>query len=149
MTTVLARFRSARTRYGALLAVLAAAGLLATAAAPPPAAAQEGHPLKGSWLGTWKDNAALGDDLILILEWDGKAITGMINPGTDNIPVGKATLDPNGWKVTIEADAKDKSGAALHYVVEATIENLELPNRSLVGTWRSQRGRGAFEASRQ
>jgi hypothetical protein len=148
MTTVLARFRSARTRHGALLAVLAA-GLLATTAAPAPASAQEGHPLKGSWLGTWKDNAALGDDLILILEWDGKAITGMINPGTDNIPVGKATLDPNGWKVTIEADAKDKSGAALHYVVEATIENLELPNRSLVGTWRSQRGRGAFEASRQ
>jgi mRNA-degrading endonuclease YafQ of YafQ-DinJ toxin-antitoxin module len=148
MTTVLARFRSARTRHGALLAVLAA-GLLATTAAPAPATAQEGHPLKGSWLGTWKDNAALGDDLILILEWDGKAITGMINPGTDNIPVGKATLDPNGWKVTIEADAKDKSGAALHYVVEATIENLELPNRSLVGTWRSQRGRGAFEASRQ
>jgi mRNA-degrading endonuclease YafQ of YafQ-DinJ toxin-antitoxin module len=148
MTTVLARFRSARTRHGALLAVLAA-GSLATTAAPAPASAQEGHPLKGSWLGTWKDNAALGDDLILILEWDGKAITGMINPGTDNIPVGKATLDPNGWKVTIEADAKDKSGAALHYVVEATIENLELPNRSLVGTWRSQRGRGAFEASRQ
>ena len=113
------------------------------------AVSQEGFPLKGSWLGTWESNKALGDDLILILDWDGKTISGMINPGTDNIPVKKAALDPNGWKVEIEADAKDKSGAAEHYVIEAHIENLELPNRSLVGTWRSDHGRGKFEASRQ
>ena len=134
-----------RTVLTAAFAVFA----LVAAAPPREVAAQEGHPLKGSWLGTWKDNAALGDDLILILDWDGKNITGMINPGTDNIPVAKATLEPKGWVVTIEADAKDKAGAAVHYVIEAHIENLELPNRSLVGTWRSQKGRGAFEASRQ
>ena len=146
MTTfAYARFRTSPFFLGTVFTAL---WVLATIA-PPPAAAQEGHPLKGSWLGTWKDNAALGDDLILILDWDGKNITGMINPGTDNIPVAKATLEPKGWMVTIEADAKDKAGAALHYVIEAHIENLELPNRSLVGTWRSQKGRGAFEASRQ
>jgi hypothetical protein len=147
MTTLVAtRIRTARPAFAVLLAALGALALLVTT---PPVIAQEGHPLKGSWLGTWKDNTALGDDLILILDWDGKSITGMINPGTDNIPVAKATLEPKGWMVTIEADAKDKSGAALHYVIEAKIENLELPNRSLVGTWRSQRGRGTFEASRQ
>ena len=111
--------------------------------------AQEGHPLKGSWLGEWAGNTVHGDNILLILDWDGKAITGMINPGTDNIPITKASLEPKGWAVTIEADAKDKSGAALHYVIEGRIENVELPNRSIVGTWRSQRGRGAFEASRQ
>jgi hypothetical protein len=117
--------------------------------APPQVGAQEGHPLKGSWLGTWEGNEALGNDLILILDWDGQSITGMINPGTDNLPITKASLEPKGWVVTLEADAKDKSGAALHYVIEGHIENVELPNRSIVGTWRSQRGRGAFEASRQ
>jgi len=146
MTTfAYARFRPSPFLLGTVVTAL---WVLATIASPP-AAAQEGHPLKGSWLGTWKDNAALGDDLILILDWDGKNITGMINPGTDNIPVAKATLEPKGWMVTIEADAKDKAGAALHYVIEAHIENLELPNRSLIGTWRNQKGRGAFEASRQ
>jgi hypothetical protein len=146
MTTfAYARFRTSPFLLGVVVTAL---WVLATTASPP-AAAQEGHPLKGSWLGTWKDNAALGDDLILILDWDGKNITGMINPGTDNIPVAKATLEPKGWMVTIEADAKDKAGAALHYVIEAHIENLELPNRSLIGTWRNQKGRGAFEASRQ
>ena len=43
--------------------------------------AQEGHPLKGSWLGEWAGNSVHGDNILLILDWDGKAITGMINPG--------------------------------------------------------------------
>ncbi|HET8698794.1 MAG TPA: hypothetical protein VFO94_15000 [Gammaproteobacteria bacterium] len=130
---------------------IAAAALLAAAAfaAFTGARAQEGHPLKGSWLGTWENNAALGDNILLILDWDGKAITGMINPGTDNIPIAKAALEPKGWRVTIEADAKDKSGAAVHYVIQGHIENLELPNRSIVGTWTSSAGKGKFEASRQ
>lgn len=113
------------------------------------AVAQEGHPLKGSWLGEWAGNATLGDNILLILDWDGKAITGMINPGTDNIPLTKATLEPNGWVVKLEAEAKDKNGANVRYVIEGRIENLELPNRSITGTWQSQQGRGAFSVSRQ
>jgi len=111
--------------------------------------AQEGHPLKGSWLGEWAGNTTHGDNILLILDWDGSAITGMINPGTDNIPLAKASLDPKGWVVKLEADAKDKAGAAVHYVIEGHIENLELPNRSIVGSWSSNQGRGTFTASRQ
>ena len=113
------------------------------------AVAQEGHPLKGSWLGEWAGNTTHGDNILLILDWDGKAITGMINPGTDNIPLTKATLEPNGWVVKIEADAKDKNGANVRYVIEGRIENLELPNRTITGTWQSQQGRGVFSVSRQ
>jgi hypothetical protein len=111
--------------------------------------AQEGHPLKGSWLGEWSGNTVHGDNILLILDWDGKAITGMINPGTDNIPLTRASLDPNGWAVEIEAEGKDKDGSAVRYVIEGKIENLELPNRSINGTWSSNKGRGAFTASRQ
>jgi len=127
----------------ALMALTLSAGQWA------PAAAQEGHPLKGSWLGTWAGNETHGDDILVVLDWDGENVTGMINPGTDNIPVTEVSLEPDGWIVTLEADAQDPSGAAMHYVIEGKIENLELPNRSLVGTWRSERGRGAFEMSRQ
>jgi hypothetical protein len=118
-------------------------GLLGTSVA------QEGHPLKGSWLGEWAGNTVHGDNILLILDWDGKAITGMINPGTDNIPIGKASLEPNGWVVKIEAEGKDKDGSAVRYVIEGKIENLELPNRSITGTWSSNKGRGTFTASRQ
>jgi hypothetical protein len=110
---------------------------------------QEGHPLKGSWLGTWAGNETHGDIVLVVLDWDGASITGMINPGTDNIALTKATLEPDGWVVSLEADAQDGSGAAIHYVIEGKIENLELPNRSVIGTWRSERGQGAFEMSRQ
>ena len=139
--------RGLASRTSRLFAVALVAAL--TSAASTGALAQEGHPLKGSWLGTWASNAALGDNILMILDWDGKAITGMINPGTDNIPIAKASLDPKGWMVTLEADAKDKSGATVHYVIQGHIENLELPTRSIVGTWSSPGGKGAFEASRQ
>ena len=126
--------------------LIAALIVLATAFS---AVGQEGFPLKGSWIGTWAGNQVHGDSILLVLDWDGKTISGVINPGTDDIAITKATLDPNGWAVTIEADAKDKAGAAVHYVLEGKIQDLELPNRSIVGTWRSQRGRGELQASRQ
>jgi hypothetical protein len=111
--------------------------------------AQEGHPLKGSWLGEWSGNTVHGDNILLIMDWDGKAITGMINPGTDNIPLGRASLEPNGWVVKLEAEGKDKDGSAVRYVIDGKIENLELPNRSITGTWSSNKGRGTFTVSRQ
>jgi hypothetical protein len=111
------------------------------------AVAQEGHPLKGSWIGSWEKNPA-GDDVLFVLNWDGKAITGMINPGTDNITIKTATLDPDKWTVHFEADAKDKQGA-ITYVIDGKIENLPMPNRTITGTWKSQRGSGPFRIQRQ
>ena len=114
-----------------------------------PAVAQEGHPLKGSWIGTWAPNRNQGNDLLLVLNWDGKNITGTINPGTDNIPVRNATLNPEGWLVRFEADAKDKSGKAITYVLEGKIGNLPLPNRTITGTWKNQEEGGALKLARQ
>ena len=111
------------------------------------AIAQEGHPLKGSWIGNWEKNPA-GEDVLFVLNWDGKAISGMINPGTDNIKLKTATLDPDKWTVHFEADAKDKQGA-ITYVIDGKIENLPMPNRTITGTWKSQRGSGAFRIQRQ
>lgn len=112
-------------------------------------AAQEGHPLKGSWIGSWGPAKSHSADLLVILNWDGKAITGMINPGTDNIPIKTASLNPDGWVVRIEADSKDKSGAVLNYALEGRIQDLALPSRSIVGTWKNQRESGKFELQRQ
>ena len=83
--------------------------------------------------------------MLLVLNWDGKAITGTINPGTDNMAIKNATLNPEGWVVHLEADAKDKAGAVVTYVIDGKIENLAMHNRGITGTWKSQRGSGAFE----
>lgn len=118
------------------------------ALAVPLASAQEGHPLTGSWIGEWESNAVHGDSVLLVLNWDGEAITGIINPGTQDIQIKRATLDASDWSVTIEADA-EADGRTLSYVIEGQIENLELPSRMIVGTWSHDDGRGAFEVQRQ
>ena len=126
-----------------------ALALSALCAAGAPLVAQEGHPLKGSWTGTWDGNTVHGNSVLLVLDWNGKAITGTVNPGTDNMVVKNATLNPDGWVFHIEADGMDKAGAVITYVVDGKIENLAMHNRSIVGTWKSQRGTGAFKVSRQ
>ena len=113
------------------------------------AVAQEGHPLKGSWIGTWSGNTLHGNDVLLVLTWDGKNITGTINPGTDNMVIKNASLNPEGWVVHLEADAKDKSGAVVTYVLDGKIENLAMHNRGITGTWKSQRGSGQLKINRQ
>jgi len=116
----------------------------------PPVIAQEGHPLKGSWLGTWTGNKVHGNDVLIVMTWDGKNITGTINPGTDNIAIKNASLNPEGWLVHLEADAKDKAGQAISYTIDGKIENLPLANRVVTGTWKDNRGgTGAFKIGRQ
>ena len=44
--------------------------------------------------------------VIIQMDWDGKTITGSINPGLDAIPFTKAELDPGNWTVHLEADGK-------------------------------------------
>ena len=159
------------------------------------ALAQEGHHIKGSWLGDYGPNKTTRTPVFLIMDWDGKNITGMINPGTDNIPIKIATLTPPtpapatgrggggggnrgagagggnrgggggaqagaaapaapaappaappvpaapaapvqpDWLVHLEADGKDRSGAAVKIVVDGKIENIGIANRVIVGTW--------------
>lgn len=125
------------------------AGGLAGVALVAMAAAQEGHPVKGSWIGVWESNDTHGENVLVILDWDGEQITGVINPGTDNIAIDEATLDPDDWRLRIEADAQTREGDTIRYVIEGTIEELELPSRSIIGTWRSDNGRGAFDIRRQ
>ena len=45
----------------------------------------------------------------------------------------------------LEGDGKDKSGKPITYVIDGKIENLGLPHRSIVGTWKSQTENGAFK----
>jgi hypothetical protein len=123
--------------------------VLACSAWIVPALAQEGHPLKGSWLGEWGPNARDRNQVLVVMDYDGKNITGMINPGTDNIAIQKATLNPEGWTVRLEADFKDRTGKAIHYVIDGKIENLGLYNRSISGTWSHPGGKGDFKITRQ
>ena len=48
-----------------------------------PVFAQEGHPMTGTWHGTFGPNAKSRTDVTMVLTWDGKQISGLVNPGPE------------------------------------------------------------------
>ena len=65
--------------------------------------AQEGHPLTGTWTGD------VGPRHVTVaLEWDGRNVTGTINPGPDAAQVTNVRLDPAMWAIHIEANGKSR-----------------------------------------
>ena len=110
--------------------------------------AQYGHPLKGSWSGDWGPNKETRNRVLLELNWDGKAITGTINPGPNAVTLQRATVDPATWTVHLEAQGKDQGGRAVAYVIDGKIENLGAYNRILSGTWTQGGVKGDFHLTR-
>jgi hypothetical protein len=110
--------------------------------------AQEGHPLTGTWTGDWASTATDRTHITVVMNWEGKAITGMLNPGPDQAPLTSVTLDPATWTVHIEADAKDASGRAGHVSAEGKLENIASYHRTITGTWTQGATKGAFKLTR-
>ena len=117
---------------------------------PSVTVAQFGHPLKGQWSGEWGPKES-PRRLLLDLHWDGKAFTGVINPGTNAATVRAVTFDysnPSAWKVRIEADGKNASGAAVKIVADGTLENIGSYYRVFHGTWTEGGQKGDFTVTR-
>ena len=133
-------------RSGFLLVAALAAVLLM----PAPASAQFGHPMKGQWSGDWAQ-AGNTNRLLLDLHWDGKEITGRINPGANEAVVKKVTFDYSDvtkWKVQMEAEGKDESGKPVQIRVDGILENLGSYNRLFHGTWTQNGKSGPFTVTR-
>ena len=113
-----------------------------------PAFAQFGHPLKGTWSGDWGPSRDKRTHIVLELNWDGKAITGNINPGPNAVPIQKASLDADKWLVHLEADGKDASGKVVRYLVDGKLENIGAYSRVLSGTWSEGGTKGDFKVVR-
>ena len=114
-----------------------------------PALAQEGHPLRGTWLGDWGPSASHRNQVTVVMDWDGDAIAGVVNPGPDSVPIRTLTLDPSDWTVHIEVEAADRNGNMVRYVIDGRLEDLGLANRRLVGSWRHGNVDGDFTLTRQ
>jgi hypothetical protein len=122
--------------------------LLAGLAASVAGSAQEGHPLTGVWYGDWGPNATQRNHLTIQMQWDGKNVTGIVNPGPDSFPLKVATLDSSKWTVHIEADGKDEKGTPAHFIADGKLENIGSYNRTISGTWSSGTTKGTFKLRR-
>jgi len=99
------------------------------------AVAQEGHPLVGSWHGDRGATATARTDVTLVMDYDGTEITGVVNPGFENLKLQNARLMPKDWTVHFELDAKDAAGKPTHCSIDGKIDRLGSDQRTLTGTW--------------
>jgi hypothetical protein len=153
---------------------LAMAFLIAGVFAIAPIFAQEGHPLSGSWAGTWGKDA---EHIRLVVKWDsfernargvvvtdkdgkekvavdaaGKpvyAVTGMFRPGA-NSALAKMTLDSTKWTVHIETDYKGEDGKVSHIVADGKLDTPTIGayKRTITGTWTQGTVKGDFKLER-
>ena len=131
-------------------ALLRAAIVALALALPFVAHAQFGHPLKGQWSGQWGP-ANSPNRLLLDLHWDGKEITGTINPGPEAATVKSVTFDytdPSSWGVKMQAEGKDASGKPVAISVDGKLENIGAYYRVLHGTWAQGSRKGEFTVTR-
>jgi hypothetical protein len=107
----------------------------------PAVAQQKGDPLTGTWKGDWGPSRTDRNAVILELKWNGKTLTGTINPGPDAISIDKAAFDPQSMKVHFEAA---KASPNLVYVIEGTVEK-----DKMAGTWARPGRKGDFQVVRE
>ena len=149
----------------------------ATVFVAPTARAQEGHPAKGTWVGYWGPTLTPQSRIILVIDHDGKTMSGVYQPGPNAAPMKVARLDITPgkpavgvargnsgqapqtpavlpiFKVHFEIDAKDARGNPVAIVADGTMNNVALPNRSITGTWTQTAGgnttKSEFKVARQ
>ena len=127
-------------------------------------AAQEGHPLAGTWYGDYGAGRQK-TDLTIVMKWDGRAVSGTINPGPNAIPLAAAVMDitpgkpapegqdsttgvPPKFHVRIEADLPAGTAGKSRVVFEGDIKNPVAGNRRIEGTWTRGTEKGTFQIRR-
>lgn len=132
------------------------------------AQAQEGHPAKGTWLGYWGPTSTVESRIVMVIDHDGKTMSGVLNPGPNAVPLKVARLDitpgkPSPgkgvppvlpiFKVYFEIDTKDAKGNPVAVVAEGTMHAVALFNRWVEGTWTQTSGgktvKSQFKIARQ
>ena len=103
--------------------------------------------------------------IVLVIDHDGKTMSGVYQPGPNAVPVKVARLDITPgkpavgvgrgnqgqappqipavlpiFKIHFEIDAKDARGNPVAIVADGTMNNVALPNRSITGTWTQTSG---------
>ena len=109
------------------------------AAQPTPA-----DPLSGTWTGDWGPSAADRNTVTVELKWDGKALTGTVNPGPNAVVLQKCTFDAKTGAIHMEADAKGRRGNDIHYVIDGKVEN-----NTMTGSWNHDNRMGDFKITRK
>jgi hypothetical protein len=101
-------------------------------------------PLSGTWTGDWGPSAMDRNQVTVELKWDGKTLTGTVNPGPNAVELKKATFDPKTNAVHFEADTTNRRGNPIHYVIDGKIDA-----KTMTGTWNHDNRNGDFKITKK
>ena len=101
-------------------------------------------PLSGNWKGDWGPNARDRNQVTVVLKYNGKALTGTINPDLDPVQIQKATFDPKTGAVHMEAMTPGRGGGTYHYIIDG-----KLDKGTMAGSWNHDTFKGDFKITKQ
>jgi hypothetical protein len=131
----------------AIMKKLHAFGLLVCLVLAASAFAQQSggkDPLSGTWVGDWGPSASDRNQVTVELKYDGKELSGTVNPGENAVPLKNSTYDPKTRAVHFEADAKGHSGQEVHYKIDGKVEG-----STMTGTWNHDTRKGDFKITKK
>jgi hypothetical protein len=120
----------------ALPAILFASCCLLLSCAAPDVYEEGGDPLSGTWVGDFGPAFYDRNTISLELHWDGKLVTGTIQPGVQGgrmyrefkpFPIENASFDPKTGALRFEATYSPRGR---RYIIDAQVKK-----RTLTGTW--------------
>ena len=114
--------------------LLVGAGILLILMHTPKAA----DPLSGAWTGDWGPTPTHRNSLTVDLKWDGKTVTGAVNPGPNAIRFTNTAFDLKTGALHLEFDAPS-AGSKARYIVNGVVED-----GTLIGTWSHDSSKGNF-----
>jgi hypothetical protein len=99
-------------------------------------------PLTGRWSGDWGPTPTHRNPVTVEMKWDGKNLTGNVNPGPTAIPLSKTSFDAKTGGVHMEADA-DVRGRKVHYVITGKVDK-----DTMTGSWNHDQVKGDFKITK-
>ena len=102
-------------------------------------------PITGTWSGDWGPSKSDRNQVTVQFKYDGKALTGTVNPGDKAVQLTKSSFDEKTGTVHLEADAKNEMGAGMvHFVIDG-----KLSNNTMTGTWNHGNVKGDFKITKK
>jgi hypothetical protein len=101
-------------------------------------------PLSGTWAGDWGPSATHRNPVTVQLKWDGKALSGTVNPGPNAITLQNTSYDAKTGAVKFEAHAPARGGGMAHFMIDGKVANNEM-----TGSWSHDGRKGDFKVTKK
>jgi hypothetical protein len=108
------------------------------------AAANAADPLTGTWSGDWGPSPSDRNPVTVELKYDGKTLSGTVNPGASAVALKNCTFDAKTGTIHMEADTKNRRGSDIHYVIDGKVDK-----DTMSGSWNHDNRKGDFKITKK